>query len=131
MHRFDRAFRFVLPAAAVAVLATVLSVGWLTEPDRFAKGYAPEQPIPFSHQLHAGTLRMACQYCHSGTEKSRHAGIPSVDLCMGCHKVTKADTPAIQKLAKVAASGEPLPWQRVHTLPDHVFFDHQIGRAHV
>lgn len=128
MHQFDRAFRFVLPVAAVAILATVLSVGWLTQPDRFAKGYAPEQPIPFSHELHAGTLKMQCQYCHSGVDKSRHAGIPSVDLCMGCHKVTRTDRPAIQKLARIAASGEPLPWQRVHTLPDHVFFDH---RPHV
>jgi hypothetical protein len=128
MHRFDRAFRFVLPAAAVAILATVSSVGWFTQPDRFAKGYAPEQPIPFSHELHAGTLRMQCQYCHSGVDRSRHAGIPSVDLCMGCHKVTRTDRPAIQKLTRIANTGEPLPWQRVHTLPDHVFFDH---RPHV
>jgi len=88
----------------------------------------PEQPIAFSHELHAGTLRIPCQYCHSGADKSRHAGIPSVDLCMGCHKVTRIDRPAIQKLTRIANSGEPLPWQRVHTLPDHVFFDH---RPHV
>ncbi len=128
MHRFDQAFRFVLPAGAVAVLLTVLTVGWFTQPDRFAKGYAPEQPIAFSHELHAGTLRMQCQYCHSGVDKSRTAGIPSVDLCMGCHKVTRTETPAIQKLTQIANSGQPLLWQRVHTLPDHVFFDH---RPHV
>ncbi len=128
MHPFDRAFRFVLPAGAAAILITVLAVGWIAEPDRFAKGYAPEQPIAFSHQLHAGTLRMQCQYCHSGADKSRIAGVPSVDVCMGCHKVTRTDRPDIQKLARIAASGEPLPWKRVHTLPDHVFFDH---RPHV
>ncbi|MCE1229271.1 MAG: cytochrome c family protein [Firmicutes bacterium] len=128
MHPFDRAFRLVLPLGAVAVLGTVLAVGWLTEPDRFAKGYAPQQPIPFSHQLHAGTLKMDCQYCHAGASKSRTAGVPSVETCMGCHKVTKTDRPAIQQLTKLYESGQTLAWERVHTLPDHVFFDH---RPHV
>ena len=128
MHPFDRAFRFVLPAGALSVLATVLTVGWAAQPDRFAKGYAPEQPIPFSHQLHAETLRIPCQYCHSGADRSRVAGVPSVDLCMGCHAVTKTDRPGIQQLTKIYETGAPLEWQRVHTLPDHVFFDH---RPHV
>lgn len=128
MHPFDRATRLVLPLGAAAVLATVIAVGWFTQPDRFAKGHAPAQPIPFSHQLHAGSLRIPCQYCHSGVEKSRHAGIPSVQLCMDCHKVTKTDRPAIQALTKAFNEGAPVVWQRVHTLPDHVFFDH---RPHV
>lgn len=128
MHPFDRMFRFVLPVGAVAVLCTVLAVGWLAQPDRFAKGYAPAQPIPFSHQLHAGTLKISCAYCHSGASKSRAAGVPSVETCMGCHSVTKTDKPAIQTLARAYANNEPIAWQRVHTLPDHVFFDH---RPHV
>ena len=128
MHLYDRVFRLVLPAGAIAVLGTVLAVGWFTQPDRFARGYAPEQPIPFSHQLHAGTLKMTCTYCHSGAAKSRAAGVPSVETCMGCHKVTKTDVPAIQALTRIYNTGEALPWKRIHTLPDHVFFDH---RPHV
>ena len=128
MHPFDRAFRFVLPTGAVSVLATVLTVGWFSQPDRFVKGYAPEQPIAYSHQLHAGTLKIPCLYCHSGPERSRVAGVPSVEVCMGCHRVTRTDRPAIQQLTKIYKSDAPLEWQRVHTLPDYVFFDH---RPHV
>lgn len=128
MHPYDRLTRLVLPVGAVAVLSTVLSVGWLAQPDRFARGFAPAQPIPFSHELHAGTMKISCQYCHSGADKSRHAGIPSVETCMGCHKVTRTDRPAIQALTKAFNENQPVEWKRVHTLPNHVFFDH---RPHV
>ncbi len=125
MHPFDRAIRFVLPIGAVAVLITVLAVGWATQPDRYAKGYAPVQPIPFSHAMHAGTMKIACAYCHSGAEKSRHAGIPSTQTCMNCHSVTKVDSPAIKQLTAAYKAGQPIQWERIHTLPDHVFFDHR------
>jgi hypothetical protein len=120
--------RFILPAALIAILLTVAGVGWFTQPDRFVRGYAPGQPIPFSHALHAGTLRMTCVYCHSGVTKSRQAGVPPVEKCMNCHRVTKTDSPQIIKLTAVYASGDPLEWARIHSLPDHVYFDH---RPHV
>jgi hypothetical protein len=120
--------KFILPIGFVAVMAVVLSVGWFTQPDRLALGYQPRQPIAFSHKLHPGTLRIPCLYCHSGALKSRKAGVPSVEKCMNCHKVTKTDSPAIKRLAAITASGEPLEWKRIHSLPDHVFFDH---RPHV
>ena len=128
MHPLDRIVRWVLPVGAFALLATVVGVGWLTQPDRYARGFAPVQPLPFSHRLHAGTMRISCAYCHSGTTRSRTAGIPSVATCMGCHRTTKTDRPAIRELTRLFASGQPLVWHRVHTLPDHVFFDH---RPHV
>ena len=59
------------------------------------QGYAPEQPIAFSHRLHSGELGMRCQYCHSGVEKSRHAGIPSASTCMNCHKFVTASSKAM------------------------------------
>lgn len=120
--------KFILPVAAVAILATVLGVGWYTQPDRLVRGYQPQQPIPYSHQLHPGTLRIPCQYCHSGAAKSRVAGIPSVEKCMNCHKVTKTGSEPIKILTKLYTSGTPLQWRRIHTLPDHVYFDH---RPHV
>jgi hypothetical protein len=128
MHPYDRAARLVLPVGAVAVLATVMGVGWFVQPDRFSRGYAPAQPIPFSHRLHAGTMQIPCQYCHSGAARSRIAGVPAVETCMNCHQVTKVDSPAIVRLTQVYKSGQPLVWQRIHKLPDYVFFDH---RPHV
>jgi hypothetical protein len=120
--------KFILPFAVAAVLATVIGVGWYTQPNRLVRGYQPTQPIPYSHQLHAGILRVPCLYCHSYALKSRVAGIPTVEKCMNCHRVTKVDRPDIKRLAAIYASGEPLQWRRIHNLPDHVYFDH---RPHV
>ncbi len=120
--------RFILPLGAAAVLITVLGVGWYTQPDRYVQGYEPQQPIPYSHNLHAGVLKIPCQYCHSGVLKSGVAGIPPVEKCMNCHKVTKIDSPYIKRLSAVFSSGEPMKWVRIHKLPDYVFFDH---RPHV
>jgi hypothetical protein len=120
--------RFILPVGVVAILFTVLSVGWFTQPDRYVRGYAPVQPIPYSHQLHAGVLKIPCLYCHAGAAKSRQAGIPPVEKCMNCHQVTKTDSPPIRQLADIYAAGKPLRWQRIHKMPDYVFFDH---RPHV
>jgi hypothetical protein len=132
LHQSGRDFlnysKYILPFAAAAVLTAVFAAGWHTQPDRFVRGYQPAQPIPYSHQLHAGILRIPCLYCHSGALKSRIAGIPPVEKCMNCHKVTKVNSPHIQHLAAIYASKEPLQWQRIHALPDHVYFDH---RPHV
>jgi mono/diheme cytochrome c family protein len=103
------------------------------------KGYKPEQPIKFSHKLHAGDNEIACQYCHSSVEKSRHAGIPSVNICMNCHKGIQSGPQYKEKeIAKIYdAAGfdpktmtydrkkeSPLTWIKVHNLPDHVYFNH-------
>lgn len=103
------------------------------------KGYKPEQPIKFSHKLHAGDNEIACQYCHSSVEKSRHASIPSVNICMNCHKgIQTGPQYGDKEIAKIyAAAGfdpktgtydnskeNPLQWIKVHNLPDHVYFNH-------
>jgi hypothetical protein len=117
--------RFILPAAAAAVFIVVLGVGWYTQPDRFALGYAPQQPLPYSHQLHAGTLKIPCEYCHSNVLKSRQAGVPAVEKCMNCHRITKTDSPNIMRLTAIYASNTPMKWQRIHSLPGYVYFDHR------
>jgi uncharacterized membrane protein len=119
---------FILPVGIVAVLITVLSVGWFTQPERYARSYQPRQPIPYSHKLHAGVLRIPCQYCHSTALKSRLAGIPPAEKCMNCHRVTKTGSPLIKEVAAHFEAGEPLKWKRIHSLPGYVFFDH---RPHV
>lgn len=60
------------------------------------QGYEPVQPIAFSHRLHAGEMQVACLYCHSGAEKSRHAGIPPANVCMNCHRFVTAPLGAIR-----------------------------------
>ena len=117
--------KFILPVGVVAVLTTVVCVGWFTQPDRLARNYQPQQPIPYSHKLHAGVLRIPCLYCHGGALKSRQAGIPPAEKCMNCHKVTKTDSPDIKRVANVVAAEMPLRWIRIHSLPDHVYFDHR------
>ena len=120
--------RFILPVSTSAILITVLGIGWYTQPDRYVRGYEPRQPIPYSHKLHAGILQIPCMYCHSGALQSRLAGIPSVGKCMNCHNVTRIESPYIRQLAALYASGKPIKWQRIYSLPDHVYFDH---RPHV
>jgi hypothetical protein len=120
--------RFILPFAVVAVLLTVMAVGWYVQPDRFEIGYKPIQPISYSHKLHAGTMQIPCLYCHSNALKSRQAGVPAVEKCMNCHGVTKTDSAPIKLLAASSSSGQPMKWERIHSLPDYVFFDH---RPHV
>lgn len=88
------------------------------------QGYAPEQPIAFSHKLHAGEYEIACQYCHTGVEIGKSANIPSVNICMNCHNFLKTDSPEIQKLYAAQESGQPIEWVRIHNLPDLAYFNH-------
>jgi hypothetical protein len=87
-------------------------------------GYRPEQPVPYSHKLHAGDLGIDCRYCHTAVEVSAKATIPPTQTCMNCHTLIKTDS---EKLAVVRESwnnNKPIEWVRVHKLPDYAFFDH-------
>lgn len=97
----------------------------------YNKGYKPIQPISYSHKLHAGDLKMDCKYCHFGSETSKKAGIPPTSVCMNCHKSVKTDSPQIKKLTDYYSKGEPVPWIKIHNLPDYVNFDHSrhIGKG--
>ena len=108
------------------IVGVILIVGIVEYyPTASNQGYAPEQPIPFSHKLHAGDNKIPCMYCHSGAEKSRHATIPSLNVCMNCHNVVKTDSPLIQKVRAAFDAGKPIEWVRVHELPDYVYFPHK------
>jgi hypothetical protein len=91
----------------------------------FARGYRPEQPIKFSHVIHVQKNQMECTYCHSGVAKSSFATIPSVELCMGCHKLVKTDSEEIKKLKKYYDEKKPVEWVPVNNLPEHAHFNHQ------
>lgn len=89
-------------------------------------GYAPTQPVPFSHRLHAGQLGMDCRYCHANVERSFEAMVPPTQTCMGCHSVIRTDSAALAPIRESWESGEPMEWVRVHNVPDHAYFDHSI-----
>ncbi len=88
------------------------------------QGYQPEQPIAFSHKIHAGQYQINCNYCHTGVYKSKNANIPSVNICMNCHNTIKTDSPEIQKLYAAVENDDPIEWVRVHNLPDLAYFNH-------
>ena len=88
-------------------------------------GYAPKQPIPFSHKLHAGTRKIPCLYCHAGAERSRHATVPGVNVCMNCHNVVRTDRPGVQMVQSLYQAEQTIPWVRVHRVPDYVYFSHR------
>ena len=87
---------------------------------------APAQPIMFSHVIHAGSFQIDCQYCHADARRSKYAGLPSVERCMGCHRVIGAqDNPEIAKIHQYASRGEPIPWVRVFKVPEFTYFPHK------
>ncbi|GAA4324994.1 c-type cytochrome [Mucilaginibacter gynuensis] len=99
------------------------------------QGYQPVQPIKYSHELHAGVMKIECQYCHSGAFKSKNASIPSLNVCMNCHKVVKTESPEIHKIYDAlgynpetstydASKAKPIQWVRIHNLPDFAYFNH-------
>ena len=102
------------------------------------EGYAPEQPIKFSHKIHAGDNKINCVYCHSAAEKSRNAGIPSANVCMNCHKaISKGAITGETEIAKIYKALDydpatqtygnnptPIKWIKVHNLPDLAYFNH-------
>ena len=87
-------------------------------------GYQPEQPIPFSHKVHAGDYGIDCRYCHTGVEVSRHSTLPSLSICMNCHQSVKTNSPWIKKITEAYYENKPIAWQKVHLLPDFVKFSH-------
>lgn len=113
-------------------------------------GFEPVQPIAFSHRLHAGELNIACIYCHSGAEVSRHAGTPAASTCMNCHRFVTAPrsmvraeeelakrekrkprpvtSPELNKIYYALKTNQPIVWTRIHETPAFVYFSHS---AHV
>lgn len=89
-------------------------------------GYHPDQPIPFSHKLHAGDRQIPCQFCHSSARRSITAGIPSVNTCMGCHQYVNVDAEPVKLIKEHFDKGEPIRWTKVHDLPDYVRFSHKV-----
>lgn len=130
-------FGKILKSDAVIILVTALVVAFSAKTAidglysvGVQQGYAPAQPIAFSHALHAGQYEIACQYCHTGVEIGKSANIPSANICMNCHTHIQnvggkeGISPEIQKIYNAVDNNQPIEWVRVHNLPDLAYFNH-------
>ena len=88
-------------------------------------GLGPEQPIPFSHNVHSGIKQIQCQFCHPYVAYSTFPGIPPVEKCLYCHNYIIKRHPQIQKEHKYFNTQTPTPWVKVNYIPEHVLFNHQ------
>lgn len=130
-------FGKLLKSDAVVIIVTTLVVAFVAKTAidglysiGVQQGYAPAQPIAFSHALHAGQYEIACQYCHTGVEIGKSANIPSANICMNCHTHIQnvggkeGISPEIQKIYNAVDTNQPIEWVRVHNLPDLAYFNH-------
>ncbi|MFH1278006.1 MAG: cytochrome c3 family protein [Candidatus Eisenbacteria bacterium] len=120
------------PVIAVALVGGPLYVVTLVYYGNSAQatriGYEPEQPVDYSHALHAGDLGIDCRYCHTTVEDNALAALPPTQTCMNCHSAIRTNSPKILPVAESYSTGMPVKWIRVHDLPDFVYFNHS---AHV
>lgn len=112
---------FILPVILMLIGGALGRSGLATGQDSFV-----EQPVPFSHQHHAGDLGIDCRYCHTGVEKGASATLPPTHTCMTCHSQLYTDAPMLAPVRQSLASGQPLLWNRVNRLPGYVYFDHHV-----
>lgn len=124
----DEAPRRILIASIVLLNGIVFGIWYFFSPEFTQVGYAPEQPVPFSHQVHVSQLGLDCQYCHTQVEESKYANIPATQTCMNCHNQIKTDSDDLQPVRDSWETGESIEWIRVHQLPDYAYFNHS---AHV
>lgn len=92
-------------------------------------GYRPQQPVAYSHKVHAGDMGIDCRYCHNTVEQAAQASIPPTATCMNCHEQVKTESLRLRKVRESWKTGEPIEWVRVHQLPDYVYFDHSVHVA--
>ena len=120
-------FRLLL--AAFLLSATLLTWGAaliVRSPYETRQNVPREQPVPFSHEHHAGGLGLDCRYCHESVEDSSFAGVPSTKVCMNCHSEMWAVAPPLEPVRESYRTGKSIQWTRVHDLPQFVYFDHSV-----
>jgi hypothetical protein len=117
----------LLALGAPIYLIALIAYG-VESPEALRIGYEPEQPVPYSHALHAGELGIDCRYCHTTVERAAKAAIPPAATCMNCHSQVKKDSDLLMPIRQAFAENTPVKWTRVHDLPDYVYFNHM---AHV
>jgi hypothetical protein len=117
--------QIVIYLGVLGGLATAAAAYYMT-PSYTRVGYAPIQPVPFSHAKHAGELGLDCRYCHSNVDRSSHSNVPTAQTCMNCHNQIKQTSPLLEIVRKSYETGRAIPWVQVHRVPDYVYFNHSI-----
>lgn len=108
---------------------TIFLAWYYLSPEFTDVGYAPVQPVEYSHRLHAGQLGMDCRYCHNWVEVSAHANVPPTQTCMNCHNQIKTNSLKLLPVRESWATGQPIEWVKVHNLPDYAHFPHNVHVA--
>ena len=116
----------VIVALLLIKTAVVLGFTYYATPKYTRVGYAPTQPVPFSHALHVGQLEMDCRHCHTFVDRSEHSNVPATDTCMSCHSMVRKNDPVLAQVRESYESGEAIPWVRIHKTPDYVYFNHAV-----
>jgi hypothetical protein len=111
----------LITIALAVTLNSLQRSPWVTR-----QGQRAEQPVPFSHKHHVEGLGLQCQYCHTSVEKSSYAGIPPTKTCINCHSQIWTNASLLEPVRESWATGQSIPWIRVHDLPDYVYFNHEI-----
>jgi formate-dependent nitrite reductase cytochrome c552 subunit len=117
--------QIVIYLAVLGSIATAAVTYYMT-PKYTRVGYAPVQPVPFSHAQHVGEVGLDCRYCHSAVEQSYHSNVPTAQTCMNCHSIIKKDSPLLAPVRESFEKGTPVPWVWIHTTPDYAYFNHSI-----
>src|SRR5262249_35783701 len=128
---FHRSFNTISKVSIAAVLVGLGFLAWVT----YVVGWSPYvtqarvarvQPVPFSHQHHVGQLGIDCRYCHTSAETSSFAGLPPTKTCMNCHQEIWFGSAMLEPVRASFRTSESIPWQRIHNLPQFVYFNHSI-----
>jgi hypothetical protein len=123
----NRVFRSLLFAALTLVPGSLIALMvYVRTPWNTGQLHALDQPVQFDHRHHVLDDQIPCIYCHRGAESSAYAGVPATSVCMGCHAQIWNDSPLLEPVRDSYFSGLPLTWNRVHSLPDFVYFDHSV-----
>jgi hypothetical protein len=134
MQTFHRSANSLAKISIAVVVISLGALGWLglesfRSPYVTHQGEIYEQPVVFSHEHHVAGLGLDCRYCHTSVERSNFAGLPPSSTCMNCHRQIWTNADLLAPVRESYATNTPLRWNRVHDLPDFVYFNHSIHIA--
>ncbi len=119
--------KFSIVVGALLTVVLVAGAWWYTHSPAYSKvGIPVSQPVPFPHSLHITALELNCRYCHIGVDQAAFADLPPAETCMSCHSQVSPQSPNLKPVRESYASGVPLQWNRVYSMPDYVYFNHDI-----
>jgi len=104
----------------------IFFIWYFFSPEYTDVGYAPEQPVEYSHRLHAGELGISCQYCHTNVKDAAHSNVPATQTCMNCHSQIRTESLKLLPVRESWATGNSIEWVKVHKPPDYAQFSHAV-----